>query len=1190
MTALRKCANCGADLPGRTWAGICPRCLVRVSLASSVGPKTTSANVPSAHTSAPVTAGQRFGDYELLKEIARGGFGVVFKARQLSLNRTVAVKILLAGRFATREAVHRFQQEAQTAASLQHPNIVPIHEIAEHDGTPFFSMDYVDGQSLSEVAHDQPLAPRRAAAYVKAMAEAIQFAHERGVLHRDLKPSNALIDSFDQPRITDFGLAKRLSGDSDLTVTGQVLGTPSYAAPEQVTAQRGKVGPASDVYSLGAILYHLMTTRPPFVAENIEATLLQVLNTEPVAPRLLNPNAPADLETICLKCLEKEPARRYRSAQELADELNRFLQGEPIHARPVGKVEKAWRWCRRKPLVATLLASLLVVFFTGFGATLWQWRRAEQSGTQKTAALIELQLQRAEDLFEKDESSAGLALLARVLRDHPEERLAGYRIMSALTERTFPLLAGAPLPDDHVGNTSAFGQRGPWLVTATNGGLSLCLWDVRDTPRLVCLLEHEQPVRLSEFSADAQRLATISRGNDVRVWDIANGQPLGEPFKASSSISRLQFNADGTQVLLVSAEGGLQLRDAVSGAVLRDEPMASDADFSPDALRVVIVSANAAQVRDAKTWQPVGTPLQHPYLIYTARFSPDSQRIVTASDDRTIRVWDALTGRPLTSRLSHHSAVRSATFSPDGKRLLAELFTNEAQLWDAVARVRLGEPFKHDRRAEPGLFSPDGRFVLSFHGQQTSVRDAATGRRVAEVAMDNSAVTAARFTPDGRRIVISSYGNRALLWEFAPGQALPLTLRHDLELTGARFSPDGRRLLTTSRESVAGLWDAQDGSRLNVRLQHERQVTAGAFSPDGDWIVTASRDGMARIWNARTGEPAMAPLQHQALVNYVEFSPDGRWVLTASDDGTARVWDAKSGQPIGAAMRHDAGVRQAGFSPDGLRIATAGKDSVARIWEAHSGKAVLPPLRVEGVGWIEFSPDSRFFAVAGSIPTAQIFDAHTGAPHAGPLPHDSAVRRVRFSRDGRWVLTASDDHTARVWDARTGAPISKPMIHADKVHDAAFSPDGRWVLTASEDRTARVWEAKSGYPVTGPLQHSDIVVMAEWSPDGKWMLTASRDQTAKIWELPFVPDAAPSALLAAVAEHVANRRLDERGYYRDLSTDDSFERQARLLREGQVSPYASWLKWFFADRSTRPISPSASVTVGEYNQRRNTKP
>ena len=348
MSTVRVCRECGSPIPASTRDGFCPSCLIDLALEA---PEKTAVGASLEHNF-PNPAGQSFGNYELIEKIGEGGMGVVYKARQRSLNRVVALKFILSGSRASGAEIKRFRSEATAAATLQHPNIVAIHEVGEHDGRHYFSMDYIEGKSLAEVIRGTPLAAERAASCVKTIAEAIHHAHQRGILHRDLKPANILLDASDQPRITDFGLAKHIQMDSGITVSGHVIGTPSYMPPEQALGKRLDIGPAVDVYSLGAILYDLLTGRPPFRADTPVDTLRQVVEAEPAAPQSLNPKVPFDLQTICLKCLAKEPGQRYASAQELADDLGRFLRHEPIQARPVGSLGRLWRWCRRNPAVA----------------------------------------------------------------------------------------------------------------------------------------------------------------------------------------------------------------------------------------------------------------------------------------------------------------------------------------------------------------------------------------------------------------------------------------------------------------------------------------------------------------------------------------------------------------------------------------------------------------------------------------------------------------------------------------------------------------------------------------------------------------------------------------------------------------------------------------------------------------------
>ncbi len=541
MPEAPKCPHCGLPLPNEGWEGLCPNCVVRVSLekpvpgdsvaetsppavppvplADPVGESTGlrgtgEADPPSGSQSAvslPQPALGRiryFGDYELLEEIARGGMGVVYKARQSSLNRLVAVKMILSGEFASEEFVRRFRKEAEAAANLNHPNIVAIHEVGEHEGQHYFSMDYVEGKNLAQLISDFGFRIsefRRAAGWLKTIAEAVRYAHERGTLHRDLKPSNVIIDAFGEPRLTDFGLAKQLNGKTELTTKHR-----------QVTI-------ASDIYSLGAILYHLLTGRPPFVAETLTDTLHQLLHSEPPSPRLLNPSVPRDLETICLKCLNKEAHRRYATAQELATELGRFLRDEPILARPAGWVEKSWRWCRRNPVVSSLASvSLVLLLAVAIGSPIAAFRynrerqRADRNArnearqrAQAEEMVTRLEIQNAEQLFAADGSSAAVAYLARVLRLHPTNRVAAERLLSALGQRSFLVPATVPLRHNGQVISAQFSPDGQMVVTASHDKTART-WDARSGEGVETRHQRVLSPVQSGWTADCDRIGTCS--------------------------------------------------------------------------------------------------------------------------------------------------------------------------------------------------------------------------------------------------------------------------------------------------------------------------------------------------------------------------------------------------------------------------------------------------------------------------------------------------------------------------------------------------------------------------------------------------------------------------------------------------------------------------------------------------------
>lgn len=373
----------------------------QVSGSGTLGSSGTVGGTSRQAAAGPVLAG--FADYELIAEVARGGMGVVYRARQISLNRVVAVKMILAGQLASQSDVLRFRSEAEAAANLQHPNIVSIYEVGEYGGQHYFSMQFIDGRSLTELVRDGQLPARKAVEIVRTVADAVQYAHDQGILHRDLKPSNILIDRHGEPHLTDFGVAKRLSGESQITATGAILGTPGYMPPEQAAGKR-EVGPAADVYALGGILYESLTGRPPFKGERVVDVLMQVMNSEPVSPRVLNPSVPEDLATVCLKCLQKEPHRRYATASALSADLGRWLEGEPIEARPIGRLERTWRWCRRNPLVAGLLATLVLIGVAAFVSVTSQWlvaqsalRRMQQAQAERAMAQVDALMKAAPD-------------------------------------------------------------------------------------------------------------------------------------------------------------------------------------------------------------------------------------------------------------------------------------------------------------------------------------------------------------------------------------------------------------------------------------------------------------------------------------------------------------------------------------------------------------------------------------------------------------------------------------------------------------------------------------------------------------------------------------------------------------------------------------------------------------------------
>ena len=1200
MPESQLCPECGASLPDDAPDGSCPTCALRDALA--LGVNTGEWSDPSSIVTFPSLPREirRFGDYELLEEIARGGMGIVYKARQVRLNRVVAVKTILGGQMAGAADMQRFRAEAEAVAQLQHPNIVSIHEVGEHEGQPYFSMDYIEGKSLTALIREGPIPAQRAARYVRTMAEAIHYAHLRGILHRDLKPSNVLIDTADEPRITDFGLAKRIGRDLELTLTGQVLGSPNFLAPEQAAGERGKIGTQSDIYSLGAILYYLLTGRPPLMAETLEQTLYAVLHSDPVAPRVFNPVIAPDLETISLKCLEKEPNRRYGTAQEVADELGRSLRDEPILTRPVSQPEKALRWARRNRVVASLIAAKVLVFITGLTGVIWEWQRARRNAhaellerRRADAALTQMEFQRAEDFFEADNSAAALAYLANLLRQDPSNRVVAERLVSALTYKSFALPLARPL--QHSGfvwfvEFSSDGQR--LLTTASEGDDRFArIWDARTGLPLTESLRLENPVgAFARFSPDGQRIVTASSEYTAEIRDSRTGRLVVPPLQHHDVVIGAQFSPDSKRVVTASSDRTGRVWDANTGKPLT-EPLLHDSklggvEFAPDGKHVVTWCVdNSVTVWDVDTGRLVTKSIKHAQELFCLAISPDGQRIVTAAKDGA-RVWSVSTGALLAGPMKHEGGVLSAQFSPDGELVVTASWDDTARIWDSHTGQQVTLPLRHKNEVNFAQFSPDGRRVVTASKDSTArVWDAFTGQPLTQPLRHEGRVNHARFSPDGQRVVTASSDHTARIWDIRSGQGLALALPHASYVYSARFSPDGQRVLTGSGDQTARVWDAHTGVPLSDPLPHGAPVLVVQFSPDGLSLVTVSTN-VARLWDARSARPLGTPMRHEDRIWSVSFSPDSRRLVTASEDKSAKIWDARTGLLLVGPVEHDGGIRHAEFSPDGQRVATASADLSARVWDAQTGQPLTSPLRHEYfVSWVSFSPDGRRLVTASADCTARLWDARTGQLLTVPFKHDASVISAAFSPDGERVITASHDKTARIWDVRTGRTLSEPLKHTQRPETVQFSPDGERVLTASGDGTLRIWNGHTGLPLSDPLNHERWVYGAQFSPDGQRVVTASDRREGSVWELPRAPVPVPE-WLPELAEAVGGQRLNDGGSLEHVSDSNLPVLQQRLVGDPRTDYYARWGKWFFSDRATRTISPYSDVTFPEYVQRR----
>jgi WD40 repeat protein/tRNA A-37 threonylcarbamoyl transferase component Bud32 len=1022
---------------------------------------------------------RELGRFQVRSELGRGGQGVVFLAFDPLLRRDVAVKVARPEVIVTDDLRRRFQREAEAAARLTHPNLVPIYDVGNVGPLTYLVTAYCPGTTLAARLREQVSLPpvTEAARLVADLADAVAYMHGQGILHRDIKPGNILLMSGEvvsggvvngessqgpltthhspltSPMLTDFGLAKFTQEATQHTRTGAMLGTPAYMAPEQADSRLAAIGPHTDVYALGAVLYEVLTGRPPFQGSNDIDIVQQVLTVEPLAPRRLRPDVPRDLETICLKCLEKDPKRRYESAAQLTDDLRAFMAGEPILARPAGTWARAAKWTRRRPAVAALSGVAAAALLALLGWAIWY-----DVNLREHNANLQNALDRAEsgERRLREENYAIQMKMADTMQGNDPSGLLG-DLLNSLR------------PDPEQEDLRGF----EWYY----------LWNVAS--RELHLRGHGASVRAITVSPDGRLCASGDDEGNLRLWDIRTGLPLGAWAAHTVHIDHMAFSGDGSR--LATAAAGADKGEFIVWEVAgKKEVTRLDAGKKLGAYRVAVAPGGG--------------------LIAFAGCEGDE-------DHRTLGTWNPQTEQVQYLFRDRSNVLTALQFSPDGHTLLAGNLNPCVPLcWDLHSGEREYHKFHLAQgRINSLAFSPDGKFLASGAEGSLNIWELAQSQLHATREVSDQ-VDRVAFSPDGKILAVVTRLEKhapesiALnLWNWPKGDRRPEVLKPGFIINDVVFSPDSRTIAMGCSDRHVHLWRPFAESAVStLAVPGKKEAWSVAFSPDSQTLAVGYDDEAGfnketlKLWEVRTGKELMNLNGHRSMVSEVALTPDGRLLASASYDKDVKLWDPLTRKLLATLKGATDRLKCLAVSPDGRLLAAAGYENNVHVWDIPTGRECYSLTNDISINRVAFAPDSKTLAATDFTGLLIFWDMATGR-RVGTLRDSRHTRGLAYAPNGLSVATGNADGVVKLWDVAGDSEPRSLIGHTAEVYTVAFSPDGKTLASGGTDRTIRLWQVATGREllVFKDLPHQ--VNSVAFSPDGCHLAAAIHDGSVRVW-------------------------------------------------------------------------------------------